>query len=329
MILVVTEDEDLHADHVITSLRRRGAACPEVVRFNPARFPSAAELSLSCTAGGQVRRHLRLDGDTIDLDRVTAVWYRRPRLPEPHAEITDEKVRQCVADECQWILNDLWHSLDCRWVPALPSVIRRAELKAAQLKLAGALGFALPATLLTNSPDAFLGFYRQQNADVISKLAGGRSFMLGFGEQFMRYTEGVSRRDAGYADSVRYTPVLFQSYVPKKVELRVTVVGQRVFAAEIHSQASHHTRHDWRRYDFSQTVYRPHGLPQDVERRCVQLVERLGLCFGAIDMILTPDDEYVFLEINPNGQYLWIEDLTGLAISDALCDLLISESPAA
>ena len=143
----------------------------------------------------------------------------------------------------------------------------------------------------------------------------------------MRYTEIVSRRDVGYTDSVRYVPVLFQAYVPKRVELRVTVVGQQVFAAEIHSQASHRTRHDWRRYDFFKTIYLPHELPREVERRCLQLVERLGLCYGAIDMILTPDNHYVFLEINPNGQYLWIENETGLAISDALCDLLISEEP--
>jgi hypothetical protein len=311
---------------VIEAMRRRGVAAPSsVVRFNPARFPSKADLSFSFTASGQVCRRLSVEGETIDLDRVTAVWYRRPQPPVPHAEIIDERVRTCVADECQWVLNDLWHTLDCRWVPARPSVIRRAEHKLAQLTLAGALGFELPPTLLTNSPAAFLEFHRQQNADVVSKVAG-RPFTLGFTEQFVRYTEGVTRQDVGYADSIRYAPVIFQSYVPKQVELRVTVVGQKVFAAEIHSQASHHTRHDWRRYDWSKTLYLPHTLPPDVERRCLQLLERLGLCFGAIDMILTPDRRYVFLEINPNGQYLWIEEETGLAISDALCDLLISEA---
>jgi len=328
VILILTEEADPHADRVIEALRQRGTAL-RVVRFNPARFPSTAELSFSCSASGQVRRSLCVEGETVDLDRVTAVWYRRPQLPVPPAEITDERMRKCVADECQSVLNDLWHTLDCRWVPALPSVIRRAELKVAQLQLAGALGFELPHTLLTNSPAAFLEFYRQRNADVISKLAAGRSFMNGFGEQFTLYTEGVSRRDVGYAESVRYAPVLFQSYVPKRVELRVTVVGQQVFAAEIHSQETHHTRHDWRRYDWFNTPYLPHKLPQEVGRRCVQLVERLGLCFGAIDLILTPDNRYVFLEINPNGQYLWIEEATGLAISDALCDLLISEEPVA
>ena len=118
--------------------------------------------------------------------------------------------------------------------------------------------------------------------------------------------------------------MIFQAYVPKRVELRITVVGQQVFAAEIHSQHTHHTRHDWRRYDLDETPHFPHALPPDVAQRCLRLVQALGLCYGAIDMVLTPDDRYVFLEINPNGQYLWIEQLTGLPITDALCDLLMA-----
>jgi len=204
-------------------------------------------------------------------------------------------------------------------------VIRQAQLKAAQLGIAGALGFELPPTLFTNSPEEFLQFYRQHNGNIVSKLAGF-SFFDTVGATFTRYTEVVSPRDVSYARSVQYCPVIFQAYVPKRVELRITVVGQQVFAAEIHSQATNHTRHDWRRYDLYQTPHAVHELPQEVAEMCVRLVEQLGLCYGAIDMVLTPDGRYVFLEINPNGQYLWIEGLTGLPISDAICDLLLSGS---
>ena len=93
-------------------------------------------------------------------------------------------------------------------------------------------------------------------------------------------------RDVGYAASIEYCPVIFQAYVPKRFELRITVVGQQVFAAEIHSQQTHHTRHDWRRYDLSNTPHFPHALPEEVQQLCVRLVERLELCYGAIDMIL-------------------------------------------
>jgi glutathione synthase/RimK-type ligase-like ATP-grasp enzyme len=112
--------------------------------------------------------------------------------------------------------------------------------------------------------------------------------------------------------------------VEKRVELRVTVVGTKVFAAEIDSQATNHTRFDWRRYDLGNTPHRAHPLPDDVAERCLALTQRLGLSYGAIDLIVTPDGRYVFIEINPNGQYSWIEHCTGLPITDALCDLLMA-----
>jgi glutathione synthase/RimK-type ligase-like ATP-grasp enzyme len=323
MILLLTQPLDEHADHVAQKLRERGA---DFVRFNPAQFPTEAEVSLAYPVTGQVQYTLRLGQETIRLDRLQAIWYRRPEPPVPHEEVTDKLSREYVQKESETLVRDLWSSLDCVWVPALPSVIQRAQLKASQLKVARILGFEIPPTLFTNSPVDFLEFYRQHNGNIVSKLAGF-SFLRTVGTTFSRYTEVVSKRDVGYAHAVRYCPVILQAYVPKQLELRITVVRQKVFAAEIHSQQSNHTRHDWRRYDLFETPYFPHRLPQDVAQRCVQLVEQLGLCYGAIDMVLTPDGRYVFLEINPNGQYLWIEDATGLPISDAICDLLVSGAP--
>ncbi|HWN70612.1 MAG TPA: hypothetical protein VNM90_23390, partial [Haliangium sp.] len=122
------------------------------------------------------------------------------------------------------------------------------------------------------------------------------------------------------------SPVLFQARVPKQVELRITVAGESVLAAEIHSQSTKRTQIDWRHYDQGHTPYRAHALPDEIRRACLALVARLGLRFGAIDMIVTPDDRYVFLEINPSGQWMWIENETGLPISDAVCDTLLGAS---
>ena len=103
------------------------------------------------------------------------------------------------------------------------------------------------------------------------------------------------------------------------------MVGRKIFPVEIRSQETNHTRHDWRRYDHFKMQYVPHELPAEVAQRCVQLVEQLGLCYGAIDMILTPDGRYVFLEINPQGQCQWLEEVTGMPITAALCDLLVAD----
>jgi hypothetical protein len=318
MILLLTARMDSLADHLETKLRERGA---EVARFAPAQFPSQAELSLTYGAG-RVRYTLRVGNEFLDLNRLKSIWFCPSQPPVASADVSDNPTRNYVEEECKTFVEGAWNCLDCLWLPAPPVVAQRAH-KAVQLKVAGELGFELPATLLSNSPNDFLEFYHQNNGNVVSKLASstlGRSF----DHQFGRYTEVVSKRDVGYAQTIRFCPLIFQAYVPKRVELRITIVGQKVFAAEIHSQGNNRTRHDWRRYDSQNTSYRPHELPPEIASRCVQLVKRLGLCYGAVDMVLTPDGRYVFLEINLHGQYLWIEEATKLAISDAICDLLIS-----
>jgi glutathione synthase/RimK-type ligase-like ATP-grasp enzyme len=305
-------------------LRARDA---DVVRFNPADYPSSAEISLTYSAAGQISASLRADGQRLDFRDVSAVWWRRPRAPRAHADIVEPRTRTYVEQESKSFTQDAWTFLDCPWLPARPNVVHHAGQKAGQLRVAAELGFELPPTLVTNSPADFLEFYRQHNGEIISKLASS-AFFQSLGTTFSRYTEVVSRRDVGYARAVQYCPTIFQAYVAKRLELRVTVVGQRVFAAEIHSQESNHTRYDWRRYDHFSTIHRPHWLPDDVRLRCVRLVEHFGLRYGAIDLILTPDGRYVFLELNPNGQYLWIEDATELPISDAIVDELLSSRPA-
>ncbi len=321
MILIVTGDNDPHADYVGEQLRRRGA---EVARFDPGQFPAQAEIAVAYGPAGRSACTLRFGGELVALSEVAAVWYRRPNAPVPHPEVRDTVCREYVAEECKRFVYDVWESLDCRWLPARPAAIHRAALKGSQLAVAAALGFELPPTLITNSPDQFMEFYRQHNGNIVSKLASP-AFGRTAGKTFSRYTEVVSKRDVGYARSIRFAPVIFQAYVPKRLEIRVTAVGDRVFAAEIHSQAANHTRHDWRRYDLGQTLHRPHDLPPSVGEQCVRLVAELGLCYGAIDLVLTPDGRYVFLELNPNGQYLWIEEVTGLPITDAICDLLMAD----
>lgn len=320
MILVVTGPEDRTASLVVDKLQHRGA---EVLRFNPADFPSSAKISLAVDEAGRNFATLHTGAAGVDLRRLVAVWFRRPEAPVPHDEIRDKAVRRYLAEECIQYLNDVWNSLDCLCVPAVPPVVARAELKASQLGLAASLGFDVPPTLVSNDPDEFLEFYRRHNGHIISKLPGS-TFNRHFGLELGRYTEIVRPRDVGHAASVRFGPVIFQAYVAKRIELRITVVGERVFAAEIHSQANRRTRHDWRRYDLANTPHRTHALPKGIEQACLRLVKRLGLCYGAIDMVLTPDGRYVFLEINPNGQFLWIEQMTHLPISDAIAELLTS-----
>lgn len=321
MILILTQPFDPTADRVVEMLGARGA---EFVRFDPANFPTQVSLSIGYSPDGQMRSLLQVEAKSIDLTQLQAVWSRRPRQPEPHKAIQDAATREFITEDCKTFLQDLWNAVPCRWLPGRPAAIQRAQLKVSHLRLAAELGFELAPTLVTNSREEFLEFYNQHNGNIVSKLAGFSFHKTVGGDTCTRYTEVVSKRDVGYAASLQYCPMILQAYVPKRLELRITVVGRQVFAAEIHSQQTHHTRHDWRRYDLSNTPHFPHALPLEVQELCVQLVERLELCYGAIDMILTPDGRYVFLEINPSGQYGWIEQVTGLPISAAICDFLMA-----
>ncbi|MEV7007238.1 MvdC/MvdD family ATP grasp protein [Streptosporangium sp. NPDC051022] len=317
MILVLTTDGDEHADRVVELLTAAGA---DVAVFDPAAYPTHATLEIGHSGDGSTGRTLDADGRRIALDELTALWYRRPLDPVAHPRVAAPAY---VAEECRITAESLWDSLGCLTVPASRPVLDRAGRKPYQLEVARRLGFELPATLITTDPESFLDFYDRHEGRVITKPVHGNRLEAGE-ERFGRFAAPVSPADLAHADALRFCPVIAQAYVPKRVEVRVTVVGREVFAAEIHSQVSNHTRYDWRHYDPRATPITVHDLPAEVSARCVRLVERLGLAYGAIDLILTPDGRHVFLEINPNGQFLWIETATGLPIGAAIRDLLMS-----
>jgi glutathione synthase/RimK-type ligase-like ATP-grasp enzyme len=143
------------------------------------------------------------------------------------------------------------------------------------------------------------------------------------GQLSTTYTSRVCAEHLAELERVSHTPCLFQEYVPKDVEIRVNVIGDVVLSAEIHSQEMETTRVDWRYYHPDMT-YAIHQLPLPVEDGCRSIVRLYGLNFAAIDLIRRPDGGYTFLELNPNGQWSWIEQATGLPIAETLAQFLDS-----
>lgn len=324
MLLILSEPNDAHIPFLLPKLEARRA---EYLWFDPGNFPAEAQISLGFNTSGLCEHRLQHQGRTVDLSRVTAVWWRRPSPVTAGAGVQDPKQRDFVERVSQRFLNGLWELLDCPWLPGKPSAERVADNKLVQLAVAARLGFTVPQTLVTNNPGDFLDFYNEHHSSIINKSLINLNLAVGEAgdEHSVLYTRTVRRRDVVNYQSVRHSPVIFQTYVPKNLELRVTVVGTRVFAAGIDSQGSRSTRHDWRHYDDLEVRYGAYTLPSEIEQRCVRLVAELGLTYGAIDLIRTPTGEYIFLEINPNGQWGFIETLTGLPIADAIADFLIQE----
>jgi hypothetical protein len=329
MLCVLSDPNDPVAGHICGELRLRGA---RLVVLNPPAEASARGLRVAVRPDDA---WLRLaDGTPIDPASISTVWLWRPgesasdkaRALQRHG---DPDVASYVALEWARLLGDVLHASERRWVPGPPDIVRRAESKLRQLQLASWLGFAIPETLITNDADAAIDFINRFAGAVIVKPPSVELARKTLPRGMARYTTALKPCDVAAIESIGHAPVMLQRRIGKRVELRVTVVGSRVFAAEIHSQATPHTAVDWRRYDEDHTPVLVHRLPDAVERRCVALTHALRLSYGAIDLILTPEGEYMFIEINPNGQFGWIEGHTGLPIAAALCDELLRDQPSA
>lgn len=322
MVLLLTEMLDRTADEVQALLEARGTP---ILRLNPSSFPREATASMRILADGSLDSHLILNGLGRPLQGVRAVWLRRPDGPDVPPQV-DARATRFVAREWRRFLDDLWHTLDARWLPGPPSVTAAAREKIPQLDAALSVGLEIPPTLVTTDPAEARAFWQDHQGRIISKVLD-RKYLPpgsdpGSDDAWRCFTEVVSPRALVHLSSIRYAPVVLQAYVPKAAELRVVLVGERVFAAEIRSQHNHHTRHDWRRFDPYHTPYVPHALPEPVIAACRALLARLGLSFGAFDLVWTPDGRYVFLEVNPTGEWQWVARAAGLPIAEAVADWL-------
>jgi glutathione synthase/RimK-type ligase-like ATP-grasp enzyme len=147
------------------------------------------------------------------------------------------------------------------------------------------------------------------------------------GQELVVFTNRVKPEDLADLSGLRLCPVTFQEMIPKALELRVTVAGDRVMAASIDSQSSERAAHDWRRDGLRMIQdWRPYQLPREVEEKVLRLMDYFVLNYGAIDIIVTPDGRHVFLEINPAGEFFWLERCPGLPVSDAIADVLLGRS---
>ncbi len=318
MILIITNKKDYTADYLIISLKSLGI---DFFRLNTEDFPNITKLVLRIS-NDSVNGYFEEAKRLIDLKEIHSVWYRRPRQSNPSPDLIDSGARDFVIVESRETLEGLWRILPAFWVSA-PDKITKAESKIYQLINAVELGFVIPSTLITNNPKEVEIFNLDCESIIYKPLKKGR-IVRGDNVSYI-YTSKVDQLQDQNFENVEYSPSLFQSNIKKYIDVRVTVVGEKVFAAEIHSQEIDEAKQDWRRVEVERIHHAVHTLPYEVEIKCVSLVKKLGLKFGAIDLVLTKSREYIFLEINPNGQWAWIQELCpDLRIREALIDLLVS-----
>ena len=306
--LIVAEADDLHAAAISVVLRKHHGV--NAIRLDLHDFPGhAGSFRMGRTA-------VLSDVAGIELDEVQSVWWRRPRPCGVPASTnpSDDSYRQA---ECDTFIQGLLMSLPVRWVND-PRAERMAARKIVQLRAAHQHGLLVPETLVTNDPDHARAFIESRPRAVVCKRVGTtREFSP---------TRIVTERDVARLNSIRSAPTIFQDYVEAEADLRIAWIGGHECTVRIDSQSGL-GRVD-SRLD-SSVAFSPYQLPQSVSDPLSALMRSLGLVFGVIDIRLGADGQHYFLEVNPQGQFAYMEIKTGMPIFERLADLLVTGDPTA
>ena len=323
VILVLTNSEDgEHSESVISKLLQRGE---NVFRFDADRF-STGETTIAFSHNPE---NLTIsDGHTSIRGRdVKSVWYRRPN--HFNLSIRDPVQKNHAEKESRSFLDGVWALLEQEqraYFLSKPSSIERARRKLLQLQLARQYGIRIPKTVVTNDPREVLALNDAHPDGIIFKAVNHECLDYGR-ESYNIPTTLMTAAHLERVNLVKKAPGIFQEFIPKEYELRVTVVGENIFPVKIDSQKNPLTTVDWRnplcidRLSYSMTT-----LDSQTELFCRRMLQALDLQFGAFDFIVDVRGDVYFLEVNPNGQWYWLEALAGALISDAIVNILATSS---
>ena len=262
------------------------------------------------------REHLRIEigphgvdgclvvaGQEIPLAQVRSVCARPLGLPKRWSTPGGAaRVRILHEQFLEWL--DVARAL----VVSRPRAMQSNASKPLQAQLIGEAGFAVPQTLVTNDEAEARAFWREHGRVIFKSVSGVRSIV-----------QELNERSAEQLDRLALLPTQFQAYVPG-VDVRVHVVGERTFAAEIRRPV---TDDRYPSQSGAAAILARTQLPGDVAERCVTLAKRMELPLAGIDLRRRPGGEFVCFEVNPMPAYTYYEPHTGLPISRALAALLI------
>src|SRR5215471_1802345 len=305
MVVLIAGGADEHALMVKRVLAERHAE--EAFILDSSTFPVSTSVD-GRFGGSRPTFHLRNGRPSaIALDEARSFWWRRPQRMTIDPRITDASAFNFAYSECLSALHGMLACCDGLWV----NDIHRddaADYKPRQLKTAARLGFAVPDTLITNDPARVRAFLEEHDGRVVYKAFNQRAIAW-------RPARLLREEDLSFLDHVRAAPVIFQAFVPGVRDLRVTVVGHEIFAAAFEAPGGEHVDY---RLDLAHSTCVPHELPADMLARLRSLMAALRLEYGAIDLRLTPDGQYVFFELNTGGEFLYVQQRTGQPIAEAV-----------
>jgi glutathione synthase/RimK-type ligase-like ATP-grasp enzyme len=306
-VLIISTIADAATDEVVRELNERQVPC---VRINTENFPFSGALL------NRPASHAEFDQRCISTP--CSIWYRRLRTPSKPENMDAGVYDFCLQESRAALLGQIL-SLNTRWM-SHPRAIWQAENKPLQLSTAAAIGLCIPGTVITNDPSEIRAAFAEFGEMIVKPVRSG--YFTNEGAEHSVFTSRVLQEHLENLESAVRCPSIYQKLIPKRFDIRITVVGQQIFAAAIDSQSDASASVDWRHTSNPNLPHYPVTLPQDLQAQLLTLMKHFDLSFAAIDMIETPSGEYVFLEINPSGQWLWLDDLLNFGISSAVADWL-------
>ncbi|MFI8889543.1 ATP-grasp ribosomal peptide maturase [Streptomyces paradoxus] len=323
-VLIVTALEDVTADRVIHALNERGVP---VVRVDPAHIGADLVFGFRLGEDDPVwAGRLRTPSREVDVREVASVYYRRPTPYTARFEHLPRQQQVFSAAEARHGLGGVLNALRMATYVNHPHAVARADFKPAQLQRFAELGLRIPHTLITNEADAAMKFAADHGQIVCKTFRGlprtedGRAGAI--------WTQRVDSHS--FDESLTVTAHLFQAEIPKRADVRITVVGHQVFAQQIIAPGR---ALDWRRGDWDELSHSPIAVPAAIEAALLAYLDSFGLVFGCFDFALTgggddPDDWWA-IECNPNGQWGWLPDAAHIAetFADILSSNVRKETP--
>jgi glutathione synthase/RimK-type ligase-like ATP-grasp enzyme len=305
-VLITTEPNDIHAIHVKLALENKGHRC---VLWFIADMPTQQFNSIYCSNDNDYWLTESNTQDTIKItdDAFDVVWWRRPRrpyIPTTHYQHDLDFIKKensLFYDSISVnIAKNAW------WIN--PShAIKYANSKIYQLKLAYKCGFKIPATLISNSPKLIKEFLIKYQRKVIYKPFQAHHWLEGDCLKFS-YTNKIDLDNLPCDQLLQIVPGIYQQQLIKKYELRITCFGDHLVAIKIASQQHLKGLNDWRVIPSNELLIEPYRLSQSIEKKIRLFMRQLDIVFGCFDIVVDVDDDIYFLEVNQQGQFLWIED---------------------
>jgi glutathione synthase/RimK-type ligase-like ATP-grasp enzyme len=324
-ILVITDKCDVHADFVTIELRKLGG---DIVRMNTQDMGFNSDFTLGkldLAEPWKLKFHFKDSDKTLTSDSFDTIWYRKPEPVEPDPSITEEHAQVFVKEEYNYFLRSFYNLYSHKiWVNPFWN-LRHASQKLPNLELAVKLGLKVPKTLITNNPEVAREFGEHCHWNLLVKTFHFSGFVVNQTEAWHCFAKHIDKEQfLQFAETINFAPTFLQQYIDKSIELRVTIIGEEVFTAAIHSQEIERTKSDWRAIDSYQIKHTVYDLPVDIAQKLLAFNRHYSLVFSTFDLILTPEGEYYFLECNPNGQWYWIEELTQIPMAKTMAKLLMS-----